>query len=273
MREMTLKDLQDLSLAILNDVHDFCEANNIRYSLAYGTLIGAVRHHGFIPWDDDIDIILPRPDYEVFIKTYSSKRYKISSFQHDPDCRITYARVYDDNYTVAKTRIPWNLHEHGVWIDVFPLDGVEDDPVLFQSRYQNIVSVFNRIQLIRRALMPFSLCCSAMDYIKLLIKKVVFCNGIALPSLIKKNSRISQQIPYGSTNHCGLIVFDAYGRSGWHEIEQFSSFILKDFEQYKFRVMSGYDGFLSTVYGDYMKLPPEDKRVPKQSYIHFYWKD
>ena len=67
MKELTNRELQLFSLDILKDVHAFCEKEKIKYSLAYGTLIGAVRHQGFIPWDNDIDIIMPRPEYERFI--------------------------------------------------------------------------------------------------------------------------------------------------------------------------------------------------------------
>ena len=70
MKEMTIQEIQQVTLEILKDVHEFCVDNNIRYSLSGGTLLGAIRHNGFIPWDDDADIQLPRPDYDRFIRTY-----------------------------------------------------------------------------------------------------------------------------------------------------------------------------------------------------------
>ncbi len=74
MKELTLSDVKAVSLDILKDVHEFCIAHDIKYSLAYGTLIGAIRHKGFIPWDDDIDIVMPRPDFERFFKEYKSEK-------------------------------------------------------------------------------------------------------------------------------------------------------------------------------------------------------
>ena len=95
MKEMTLREVQLFGLEILKDVHHFCTLNGIRYSLAYGTLLGAIRHKGFIPWDDDIDIVMPRPDYEKFCKTFKSDAgYDIFS-PVEGDCYLGYARVCD----------------------------------------------------------------------------------------------------------------------------------------------------------------------------------
>ena len=69
MKELTNQDIKDVSLDILNTIHSFCTKNNIQYSLGYGTLLGAIRHKGFIPWDDDVDVLMPRPDFEKFCKT------------------------------------------------------------------------------------------------------------------------------------------------------------------------------------------------------------
>lgn len=70
MKPITTHELRKIQIEILKSIHNYCQENNLRYSLAYGTLLGAVRHKGFIPWDDDIDIMMPRPDYEQFLKGY-----------------------------------------------------------------------------------------------------------------------------------------------------------------------------------------------------------
>ena len=83
MQELTLKELQQVSLDIIKDVHSFCVNNNITYSIAYGTLIGALRHKGFIPWDDDVDIVMPRPDFERFCREYRSDKLRLIYYGND----------------------------------------------------------------------------------------------------------------------------------------------------------------------------------------------
>ena len=90
-------------MKILKDVHAFCKANGIRYSMAYGTLLGAVRHKGFIPWDDDIDIVMPRADYDRFCREYKSDRYELFCSARQPDAYVAYARVADMRETESRT--------------------------------------------------------------------------------------------------------------------------------------------------------------------------
>ncbi|MBQ7239602.1 MAG: LicD family protein, partial [Bacteroidales bacterium] len=127
MQELTLKELQGVSLDLLVSLHDFCVKNKVNYSIAYGTLIGALRHKGFIPWDDDIDVMMPRPDYERFCKSYKSDRYRLIYYGNDKTALAGFARLVDCQKTNYKTERPWTMQKSGVWIDIFPIDGVEKD--------------------------------------------------------------------------------------------------------------------------------------------------
>ena len=138
MRQLTLKELQQLSLEILKDVADFCEKNGIRYSLGYGTLLGAVRHKGFIPWDDDVDLMMLREDYEKFRTIYKSDKYTFFDSRNTPDCYIAFGRVCDTERTLAASSIPWVRKDVGVWIDIFPIDRVPDDIETFRRLYDSL---------------------------------------------------------------------------------------------------------------------------------------
>ena len=126
MKRLTHKELQDFSLEILTDIADFCEKEGLKYSLAYGTLLGAIRHKGFIPWDDDIDIIMPREDYNRFRETYKNRKFIFVDSNNTPDCFIAFGRVCDTERTITRSYIPWHGKsiKTGVWIDVFPVDHV-----------------------------------------------------------------------------------------------------------------------------------------------------
>ncbi|MBR1784599.1 MAG: LicD family protein [Bacteroidales bacterium] len=272
MRELTLKELQFFSLDILKDIHEFCIKNNIRYSLAYGTLIGAVRHKGFIPWDDDIDIIMPRPDYDLFAAIYKSEKYLFSSAEHDSDCLISFGRVCDANKTTVRTAIPWHKRTYGVWIDVFPVDAAEDDFVQFTNRVHRNSKLLLELQHSRRALAPISTGTTLSLQIKQFARKILFLNGTFTSSIIRAINKRAELYEYGTTNHWGLLSFNSYKEKDYHEANLLESVCLMDFEDSKFYVMSGYDAYLKHLYGDYMKMPPIEEQKPKQSYLRFYWK-
>ena len=125
MRIITSEELRKIQLDLLQKTADFCESNGLRYFLCGGTLIGAVRHKGYIPWDDDIDIAMPRSDYEKFISIFNRPQnyYQVMSFETNPDYAYAFAKVYD-NRTILK-----ELHYKGTigaYIDVFPADAVKD---------------------------------------------------------------------------------------------------------------------------------------------------
>lgn len=271
MQELTLKELQEASLGLLVDVHDFCIKNEINYSIDYGTLIGALRHKGFIPWDDDVDIVMPRPDYERFCKSYCSDNYKLIYYGNDTTALAAFARVVDCKKTHYETERPWTKQESGVWIDIFPIDGVETDQKLYAKRYNKLKNMCEVAYKFRRQNHHIKKGDSLWSKFKTIVAPIIGLGGSIPITIIKRMVRIMSKIPYGSTPYLGQCSCLDDGPIQFPK-EDFKDYVLLPFEQYEFYAMSGYDHHLKQLYGDYMQLPPEDKREPKQYWIHFYKK-
>ena len=268
MREMTIADIQQVSLDILKDVHSFCIKENIRYSLAYGTLIGAIRHKGFIPWDDDVDILMPRPDYERFIKTYQPcKGYEI--LPEGKDSMIAMARVYDVQSTyVSMPQSPWCKKKVGVWIDIFPMDGAENDFTTFKNRVDKIYDLWRKNIMYRKSQIPFEFSKGIIENLRLLKRKIVckkYDTNIEQINLIKS-------IEYGSTDFVTSLTVPECKEKEYYPISYFKEYAEVKFEGNSFMAIKEYDNFLNYVYGDYMKLPPEEDRKPKHTFNKYYWK-
>ena len=174
-RQLGLKDIQRVSLDILKDVHAFCISNGINYSLAYGTMLGAVRHKGFIPWDDDIDIIMPRPDYERFKKSFKSSKGNV--LVTEDESYIAFSRVCDTQRTMTgKSLWPWSKKELGLWIDIFPLDAVENDKQMFHDKIQRLESLSTKQIKARNAKVCPSMSFGVIQNLKQLVKNVIYLN-------------------------------------------------------------------------------------------------
>jgi len=212
MRILTLSEIQTRSLAILQIVHNFCEKHGIKYSLAYGTLIGAVRHQGFIPWDDDIDIIMPRPDYERFVSMFNAPGLGLLC-EKDRKYYLNYCRVFDKVRTGCKTRLPVGKNDTGgVWIDVFPADGVSDDFDEFAAnigRYKHSWILQLRYRYSLSSLGNILKAGSVKDVCILLALKLSCRNRKKLSRVNNAMRRNAQRIPYGTTAHWSqLCVLD-----------------------------------------------------------------
>ena len=269
---LTLKDIQDISLDILSDVHHFCMENGIRYSLAYGTLIGAIRHHGFIPWDDDADIMMPRADYLRFCQTYRSDRFRIIS-EYDADSYIQYARIYDCRDTrhtsyAVRSKNP----EEGVWIDVFPLDGAEDDHEAFLARIKKMYRLRLRQVRLRDAKADISKAEDVRKKLRLLGKKIIYLNGAFLRLVNRCMFKTAQEIPFGSTAHWSSYTSVEDGHWEYQLTEDFTDTVPVIFEGREFRMCNGYDRVLRNYYGDYTQLPPKEEQEPKHVFQSFIWK-
>ena len=132
MSENITKEIQKKAYEILCDIDDFCKENDIKYYLSGGTCLGAVRHKGFIPWDDDIDIMMPRPDYNRFLREYVSKNYIALKPNQG---HFFFAKVYDPKTEMIESGVDYKkIKPIGVSIDIFPLDGMVDDEKEYKRR-------------------------------------------------------------------------------------------------------------------------------------------
>ena len=273
--ELTLEDLQQVSLDILKSFDRFCRANGLNYSLAYGTLLGAIRHKGFIPWDDDIDVFMLRPDYERLCRTFSYTGLELACLENRSDCLIAFARICDTRRTVAESLTPWirDSRNLGVWIDVFPIDTVPDEPEEMDKTFRKAEELSSDLTRSRRALRKMFLKDQSLGFNLNTLKKRLF-------SLFQEKTEIKARrlsdfctsLEWASTDHVSKI---AYVENRQHfRLADFSSFTDVPFQDSIFMAASGYDNILRESYGDYMQLPPVEQRVPKQQhYIKFYWKE
>ena len=272
-RRLSLEEVQAKCLDIMLDVHDFCLKNGIKYSMSGGTLLGAVRHKGFIPWDDDVDIFMLRPDYDRFVSTYESSRYVLMSMERDKWYSLPFAHVAD----VTETEIEWMnvpfCHENGgVKIDIFPIESVSNIREEYDAQFDKCVELGHYHYYARKALARFSTKQSLLENYKLLKKKIRTLNGrdaIRYCHLIDENAR---QYPFGSTDYIGLTCLPISRTRQRFRKEVFDDTVLLDFEGHKFCAMAGYIDVLLEAFGpDYMTPPPPEERY--QHFIHYCFKD
>ena len=268
-KDLTMQKTQSISLEILRKVADVCEELNLRYYLAWGTLIGAVRHKGFIPWDDDVDIMMPRPDYDKLIMYLSNNKLpNLSLFNRTtcPEYPYMISRISDDRYILEMENE--KSIGMGIFIDIYPLDGMGntlEEALKFGLYTDRMSSLCYQATRLHYAVE------TTTSPIRKLIKRPVFWYSKIIgkdkfqdniESYVNNNKN-----EYDSSEWVGDLVWLSGGSKEILKREWLDGYDMAPFEQYEFRIPKMYDLVLKQTYGDYMKLPPESQRVG-----HHYYK-
>lgn len=257
-----MTNLQSKLLDMLKWFHSFCVENNLRYYALGGTMLGAIRHNGFIPWDDDIDVGMPREDYdrmEVLMEANMEAKYRLEMPLKNKDFVYQYGKLYDTTTSlIEKTRYKT---KRGIYLDIFPLDGIGD--TLEESRKN-----FKKIDYMNNYIM--TKVCALSKHRKLYKNLAIMASRcIPLPTwqnVLRKVDRLCRSRKFDDYQY----VANLYGN--WHEKEivkrdwfgvpQFYSF-----EGIQIYGVQDSDNYLRTLYGDYMQLPPMNKQHSHHNYL------
>ena len=264
---LSLGEIQQIQLEELEYIDSLCRKNDLEYSLTYGTLIGAVRHGGFIPWDDDIDIMLRRNDYEKLLLIIKDDgKYKLISRE---DSCFNWAKIVDTR-TYVEEDDKYNIKDYGVWVDIFPLDEVPDPFSLKGHLHMFFVKVTNSLAQKRAIDKSHAKCWKGIyRWVWLVRHSVLSVFSIKFYS----DHTYKTLTKYHGCNTGFVGEGNYYWRSPKRSFKKkmFDSYMDIQFEYITSRTIKDYDLFLTNTYGDYMKLPP----IEQQKSVHHYrayWK-
>ncbi len=257
MRKLEIREVQKILMNLMIKLDGFCRDHDIKYYIIGGTLLGAVRHKGFIPWDDDIDIAMLREDYEKFLKVRHlfSTEYDVKNFNNDDQCDYAITRVYIpntliDNPATRKTKIDRRL-----FVDIFPLDTVPGDAKLEKNQEKKILVLKKRIWYS----VPYQY---TANPIKKIVRKAIsiFYAPFRKFMVVQLDAIMKRYCKFPNVYYCSMASQYSYQKQKMIQ-EIYGAPQNYTFENYQLQGPADYDSYLSQLYGpDYMQLPPIEKR-------------
>lgn len=255
-----LRKAQLLMLKILKEVHKICEDNNIKYFLSDGTLIGAIRHQGFIPWDDDLDIGMLREDYEKFCKIAPqilSENFILQNFQTDKGYGLQFGKVILKNTVwIEKVAKNTNRQWSGIYIDIFPYDNITENKKM-QKLINRLYIFIQGLILIKFKYINISNYESMAKKLKYVLKKIYLCT-ISKKLLVYIRDSICKR--YLNKSKTLVTKYGGNFYKNQNPYNFYKDLTLQTFEDTLFYIPKNYDKILKNLYGNYMEIPPIEKQ-------------
>ncbi|MGN1205472.1 MAG: phosphorylcholine transferase LicD [Eubacterium sp.] len=255
--EIPDEEVRTIELAIFSHIVKICEKYNLRYIIDYGTLLGAVRHGGFIPWDDDIDISMPRPDYEIFKnifpeETKTSSQYELRTGMIG-NIAIPYIQVVHTG-TITEKKGRREKYAQSVWVDVFPVDGAG---VLKEDLEENYKDYWKKITETRKILGRYKPYRNPVKQLRQFYNHYI--RSFQLGKIVAQAEACMKKYEYDACEDIFCLA-TIYGTKEKNKKEYYEDRIEIEFEGISCKVPRAYDQKLRDMYGDYEKLPPVEKR-------------
>lgn len=254
MKEVSFEESKRICFEILCYFDDFCRKHDIKYSLGEGTLLGAVRHKGFIPWDDDIDLLMERDQVDKFVSLYKDGQYRLFVPGKHKDWWSGVVR-FTDAKTILVFEEP-NQKSHGLWVALTPIDHAPDSDVeLKKLRTEALQWIIRCLQKIKKKEYPNTIHRIVGHFISISWLNKQYVSTVSRYNNVETKRRLKIKL------NGGFLVFPSEVMNGYTELE---------FEGRRFMAISHYDEYLKIMYGDYMTPPPESERVPKHNFKAYF---
>ena len=272
MHKMTMQELRTCQLNILDFIDGLCKKHNLKYCIDYGTLLGAVRHKGYIPWDDDIDISMLRDDYDKLIeicKKEPDRRYRLSCVELDPDCMYSFGKFIDTHTVLYELGDTDKGIKTGVFVDVFVYDNAPADEAERNRAFDRLdfLGKLRHLQIPRN---EDSL--SIRSLLIIALRKIV---AVLFPKqyFTKRIVEAAGKFKKLNTGLVSDFTCQYYNARWCVDKKIFEEQIEVDFEGKKYKAPKRYDEWLRLQYGNYMKLPSIEEQKAAQHIITAYIKD
>lgn len=248
-------EIKKLLTLALGKFDEICRENNLKYSIAYGTMLGAVRHKGFIPWDDDIDVVMPRGDYEKLLALkYNDGRYEVKSHRYSKNYHYIFAKL-SDNSTLIKEENR-DGQELGIYVDIFPVDFVSSE-----YYFKNADKLDRKIPDMIKFYGQFGPNNNTPDS-QLTLSKIIkkYAHKALLPISNTVLSIYEKQFASDKGEYCIPYFHNFTGIKNSFPNKYWDNIDTVDFEDIKVKMFADYDEWLTNIFGDYMQLPPVEQR-------------